>query len=61
VADVNTIVKDAIKFVEEKNPDETLQSMFIQGKVAAESMAVKVGAGIGQTSETLDVTGDLAR
>jgi hypothetical protein len=59
VADVETVLKDAKQFMDEKNPDETLQSIFIQSKVAAESMAVKARSGT--AGEVVDIAGDLAR
>lgn len=65
VADVERVLKDAERFVKEKNPDEALQSIFLQARVAAESTAVAASARSGgmkdAAGEAIDKAGDLAR
>jgi hypothetical protein len=65
VADVERVLKDAQKFVTEKNADETLQNMFVQAKVAAESTAVSASARGGSikkaAEQAIDKAGDVAR
>lgn len=65
VADVERVLKDAELFVKEKNPDEALQSMFVQARVAAESSVVSAAARSGSikdaAGDAIDIAGDLAR
>jgi len=65
VADVERVLKDAAQFVKEKNPDEAIQSMLVQARVAAESTAVSASARSGSmkdaAGEAIDKAGDLAR
>lgn len=65
VADVSHMLHDIEQFIQDKNPDENLQDMFVQGTVAAESVAVsarrRANEHDGKAKDLIDSAGDVAR
>jgi len=65
VADVSHVLRDVETFITEKNPDQSLQDIFVQGSLAAESVTVAASRRTTdkekETKELIDAAGDLAR